>query len=216
MRLNRMEMEIEVINMPNALDVIKTAAIAKTSYHSESYIELIDSLDFEEASKFLKGLIKKGHETTIEPLIFTFNLTGVSRVLTHQLRTYRIGSFMQKSLRRKRDLTIDNFVYPKKTKHMAKYEYILGELIKAYNWLVEHGEDPDDARRILPIGITTEITWTVNARALRNFLRQRLKDDANWEIKRFARDVVLLLIDADLGFLLSDIAEEFNKRDQRE
>jgi hypothetical protein len=43
-----------------------------------------------------------------------------------------------------------------------------------------------------------------------------LKDDANWEIKRFARDVVLLLIDADLGFLLSDIAEEFNKRDQRE
>lgn len=210
-----MEIEIEVVDIPTEKDVIKFAAVAKTSYHNEKYIDIVDTLTFKDAKKFLKGLIKKGHESAIEPLYFSFNLIGVSRVLTHELRTHRIGSFMQKSLRRKRDLTIDDFVYPKKTEHMERYKHLMKGLIKEYEWFIAHGDSPDDARRILPMGIATEITWTVNARSLRNFLRLRLKKDVNWEIQRFARDIILLLIEADLGFLLSDIAKEFMEKEKK-
>ena len=179
-------MEIREIQIPNKGDVVKVAAIAKTSYHSESY-SYFENMKYKDATKFLKALIKQGHYSVLEPLQFIFNLEGVSRILTHQLVRNRIGfSYMQKSLRRKRSFNKkDSFIYPESVNKKI-YEDTVENLFKIYDHLIEIGEHPDDARRVIPIGVSTEITFTCNARSLRTFLEARLSKQANWEIRNLA------------------------------
>ena len=58
-----------------------------------------------------------------------------------------------------------------------------------YQRLVERGIAREVARVALPVGIYTEFFWTVNARALMNFLSLRNAETAQREIRRFAEAV---------------------------
>ena len=205
-------MEIEVICIPDKMDIVKTAAIAKTAYHSENYIAF-ENTSYEDASKFLEALIKRKHTSAIEPLQFIFNINGISRVLTHQLVRNRIGfSYMQKSNRRRRKCDAKSIIL-RNDDNRSVYEDIAEYCIKKYNYLIDVcGEDPDEARRIIPPGLPTEITFTCNARSLRHFLRFRLDKRANWEIRKMAAKIVAILIAEDLAFLIRDILEDFNKK----
>ncbi|HEV8686005.1 MAG TPA: FAD-dependent thymidylate synthase, partial [Gaiellaceae bacterium] len=55
-----------------------------------------------------------------------------------------------------------------------------------YEWLVEQGVARELARAVLPVGAYTEFYWTVNARALMNFVSLRAADTAQREIRRYA------------------------------
>ena len=59
----------------------------------------------------------------------------------------------------------------------------------AYQRLVEQGIAREVARAVLPVGIYTEFYWTVNARALMNFVSLRNAESAQREIRRFAEAV---------------------------
>ena len=56
----------------------------------------------------------------------------------------------------------------------------------AYEKLVELGVARELARCALPVGAYTEFYWTVNARALMNFLSLRAAETAQREIRRYA------------------------------
>ena len=56
----------------------------------------------------------------------------------------------------------------------------------AYERLVEAGVARELARAALPVGAYTEFFWTVNARALMNFLSLRNSETAQREIRRYA------------------------------
>jgi thymidylate synthase (FAD) len=56
----------------------------------------------------------------------------------------------------------------------------------AYERLVELGVARELARAVLPVGAYTEFYWTVNARALMNFLSLRNAEAAQREIRRYA------------------------------
>jgi thymidylate synthase (FAD) len=56
----------------------------------------------------------------------------------------------------------------------------------AYARLVEQGVARELARCVLPVGAYTEFYWTVNARALMNFLSLRAAETAQREIRRYA------------------------------
>jgi thymidylate synthase (FAD) len=56
----------------------------------------------------------------------------------------------------------------------------------AYERLVEMGVARELARAALPVGAYTEFYWTVNARALMNFLSLRAAEAAQREIRRYA------------------------------
>jgi thymidylate synthase (FAD) len=56
----------------------------------------------------------------------------------------------------------------------------------AYERLVELGVARELARAALPVGAYTEFYWTVNARALMNFLSLRAAEAAQREIRRYA------------------------------
>jgi thymidylate synthase (FAD) len=56
----------------------------------------------------------------------------------------------------------------------------------AYEKLVDLGVARELARCALPVGAYTEFFWTVNARALMNFLSLRAAETAQREIRRYA------------------------------
>ncbi|MFN2627522.1 MAG: FAD-dependent thymidylate synthase [Gaiellaceae bacterium] len=55
-----------------------------------------------------------------------------------------------------------------------------------YERLVEKGVAREVARAVLPVGAYTEFYWTVNARALMNFVSLRAAETAQREIRRYA------------------------------
>lgn len=56
----------------------------------------------------------------------------------------------------------------------------------AYEQMLENGIAKEVARLVLPLGIYTEFYWTVNARALMNFLSLRNAEAAQLEIREYA------------------------------
>ncbi len=57
---------------------------------------------------------------------------------------------------------------------------------ETYEKLVEAGVARELARCVLPVGAYTEFYWTVNARALMNFVSLRAAETAQREIRRYA------------------------------
>ena len=58
-----------------------------------------------------------------------------------------------------------------------------------YERLVEAGVARELARAVMPVGAYTEFYWTVNARALMNFVSLRAHENAQREIRRYAEAV---------------------------
>ena len=58
-----------------------------------------------------------------------------------------------------------------------------------YESLVDRGVAREVARAVLPVGAYTEFYWTVNARALMNFVSLRNSETAQREIRRYAEAV---------------------------
>ena len=58
------------------------------------------SIDPAAMQKLISGVIESGHGSTIEHVVFTFGISGVSRTLSHQLVRHRAGvAFDQQSQR---------------------------------------------------------------------------------------------------------------------
>jgi thymidylate synthase (FAD) len=63
---------------------------------------------------------------------------------------------------------------------------VYAEAFAAYERLVELGVARELARAVMPVGAYTEFYWTVNARALMNFVSLRAAETAQREIRRYA------------------------------
>lgn len=206
-------MRVEMLRYPSRDDIIMTAAIAKTSYHKTPYTEMVKKVRYTDAVDFIRRLIDMGHESAIEPLVFTFNISGVSRVFSHQAIRHRIASYLQRSARLRRRYTEDDFIIPAGTEFIDIYVETWKYIRSQYERLLSLGEDPDRARRVLPQGLATELTITINARSLRNFLNLRLSPKADFEIREVAMAMARHLIMKGLSFLISDILDRYSEVD---
>ena len=59
----------------------------------------------------------------------------------------------------------------------------------AYQALLEMGVAKEQARVVLPVSMFTQFYWTVNARALMNFLSLRTHETAQYDIRQYANAV---------------------------
>jgi len=153
-----------------------------------------DKMTDKTTANFIKKIIKNGHESVLEHSSATFRVSGVSRALTHQLVRHRIGfSFSQQSQRfanQKNGFEIE-FVTPHSIKNADNefrhiYLSAMNHADEAYYMLIESGIPKEDARFVLPNACCTEIVVTMNFRAARNFLKLRLDEHAQWEIREMA------------------------------
>ena len=156
--------------------------------------------DIESARKMIHSLAKAGHEAMIEHAHATFKLSGVSRVLTHELVRHRLFSFAQRSQRYVKE-NEESFVIPdvlvddisaNAQMRQAKliFDCAMNDAWTAYRDLLKLGLKPEDARFVLPNACTTEIIVSGNFREYRNFLKLRLGPRAQWEIRKAANIIL--------------------------
>jgi len=149
------------------------------------------------AEKFIHMLIERGHDSVLEHASITFLVTGISRALSHQLVRHRVGcSYSQRSQRYVKEDKV-SYIVPESIKNNSGaselYYKTMGTIRQAYNDLMNiYKVKPEDARFVLPNACETELSMTMNFRALRHFLRLRLDPHAQWEIRNMAMEMLRL------------------------
>ena len=142
--------------------------------------------------KALKGAMASGHESVAEHASFTFYIEGVSRVLLAQLTRHRLASFSVQSQRYcgcyPADVILpDSFTDKRFT---GSVNVVLNKIDDLYNAMVTEGIPEEDARFIIPQGITCKLIMTANARELRHFFSLRCCNRAQWEIRELANEML--------------------------
>ena len=174
-----------ITHTPNPEVVI--AKCASTCYNSVPK-------ELEKARKMISAIIKSGHESCIEHATATFEIDGVSRVLTHELVRHRIGfSYSQRS-QRYVDESQPSYVTPEEISENPKALEIYKDFMDAswntYSKLQSLGLRNEYARYVLPNACKTKICVTADFRAWRNFLKLRLSKRAQHEIRNMANVIL--------------------------
>ncbi len=139
------------------------------------------------------------HASTLEHLVYTFYIQGISRALLQELARHRMASLSVKSTRYTlKELKEEEAFTLEDTKRAKKYLVftdidIVDEMsIKALENLrliLKQGISNDKAKYALPESYKTELTWTINARSLQNFINLRSDKSALWEIRNLAHEL---------------------------
>ena len=159
------------------------------------------------------------HASTLEHLVYTFYLKGVSRAFLQELARHRMASLSVKStrytlkelkaelsftdgmsmLQLKEKYTNPTEAYNDKNVQRASkylvYTDVLGVdfssivALENLRLMLVDGVSNDRAKFCLPESYKTELTWTVNARSLQNFIALRSGKSALWEIQDLANMV---------------------------
>ena len=150
---------------------------------------------------------KNKHKSTLEHLYYTFYIQGISRALLQELARHRIASYSVKSTRYTlKELKAESSFLPiQENKDKArKYlvftdnEKVDSASIKALENLrliLLENTSLDIAKYCLPESYKSELTWSINARSLQNFLELRSSKNALWEIRELANKIYEALPD---------------------
>jgi thymidylate synthase (FAD) len=157
----------------------------------------------------IRFLMRDRHGSPFEHNAFRFHVRCPIFVAREWFR-HRIGSFNEFSLRYAK--ATDEFYVPRAEdvrtqvgkpgsysfepvdaelaeQTRARLQAVYHEAYAAYEELVEAGVARELARLVLPVGAYTQFYWTVNARALMNFVSLRNSTFAQLEIRRYAEAV---------------------------
>jgi len=139
------------------------------------------------------------HSSTLEHLNYNFYIKGISRALLQELARHRIASLSVKStrytlkeLKNIEPFREDDFEGASKFIVLTHNELVDRASIKALNNLrdiLKSGISNDKAKYCLPESYKSELTWSVNARSLQNFLSLRSDKSALWEIQELAHKI---------------------------
>jgi thymidylate synthase (FAD) len=148
------------------------------------------------------------HASTLEHITYTFYISGVSRALLQELARHRMASPSVKSTR----YTLKELKDSTDTIDYEKFLVFTGEddvdnasriALDNLKRILQNGVSNDKAKYCLPESYKTELTWTINARSLQNFITLRSSKAALWEIRDLANKLYKILPD-DHKYLFSD------------
>lgn len=183
-------MKIELIRITeNPEEIIEQAA--RTCYKSS----------FKNNPSFIRNLIKSGHESVLEHASATFQISGVSRALTHQLARHRLASYSQQSQRYVKEdqfeyvipPSVEDLIEKKGGDFVAVYKNHMRQIQEMYNYWKKEGLKNEDARFLLPNACCTEIIMTANMREWRHIVNIRCDKNAQWEIRNMCLEILKIL-----------------------
>jgi thymidylate synthase (FAD) len=136
------------------------------------------------------------HASTLEHLSYSFYIEGISRALLQELARHRMASLSVKSTRYTLKELKDEEPFLASDLNRAK-KYLVFTGVKAVDEasikalenlraILKSGISNDKAKYCLPESYKTELTWSINARSLQNFLSLRSDKAALWEIRDLA------------------------------
>lgn len=178
--------------------------IGRVCYKSE------DKIGEGTAEKFIRGIIRRGHESVIEHESITVKFI-CDRGVTHEIVRHRIASYSQESTRYCNyvkekfggqiaciDLTT-GFCYDLNNEtDRQKYDVwqkAMESAEQSYFRLIELGATPQEARSVLPNSLKTELVVTMNLREWRHFFRLRADAAAHPQ----CREVAVMLLERFAG-----------------
>lgn len=139
------------------------------------------------------------HASTLEHLHYNFYIKGISRALLQELARHRMASLSVKStrytlkeLKKESEFKIGDF------ENASRYIVLTGnEMVDNYSiqalenirLILNKINTLDIAKYALPECYKTELTWSINARSLQNFLHLRTSKSALWEIRNLAYEI---------------------------
>ncbi|HEY4189181.1 MAG TPA: FAD-dependent thymidylate synthase [Candidatus Limnocylindrales bacterium] len=177
--------------------------------------------------RLIGNVIESGHGSTIEHIVFTFAISGVSRTLSHQLVRHRAGvAFDQQSQRyvkyKGAATMLPSTIAEGDPDLRGRYEEQVDGALGLYGELVEAGVPGEDARFVFPNATRTNLVMTTNLRALIHMSGLRLCTMAQWEIRRLFQLIrhEIFGVSPFLGSFLAPkcvalgYCDEFNNRDE--
>ena len=208
---------VELMEPVNGAEILrKIERIGRVCYKSE------DKITDGSAERFVRGIIKSGHESVIEHQSISVKVI-CDRGVSHEIVRHRLASYSQESTRYcnytgekfggeisvidirtgfKYDLTDE--------KEWKKFKLWLSAMMMAeyyYEELIEAGAKPEEARSVLPNSTKTEIVMTMNLREWRHFLRLRGGKAAHPQIREVA-DMILELFHKEIPVVFDDVYAE--------
>jgi thymidylate synthase (FAD) len=188
MKIVPQSVELEGIT-PHAAQVIERAG--RTCYKSEG------NISENTASKFVKMIITRGHESVLEHAYASFRVI-TDRGVSHEFVRHRLASYSQESTR---------YCNYGKTGEILVIEppglesvmHGLGQMTPHACWLaacqaaehsylsmIEQGVSPQIARSVLPTCLKTEFVATANFREWRHFIKLRTSAAAHPQMREVA------------------------------
>jgi thymidylate synthase (FAD) len=187
------------------LDAVMADDLSVVNAARVSFARHKDAMDASDEG-LIRFLMRERHGTPFEHNSFRFHIRCPIFVAREWFR-HRIGSFNEFSMRYAK--ATDDFYVPAPEDVRSQvgkpgaytFETVDPELAEstretlesvyrtayaAYEELVEAGIAREIARCVLPVGAYTEFFWTVNARALMNFVSLRAAETAQREIRYYA------------------------------
>ncbi len=175
----------------------------------EKDIELIDRV----GNKFK-------HASTLEHLYYNFYIKGISRACLQELARHRLASYSVKSSRYtlKELKNLPSFL-PVNDENLARAEQFVVftnnkevdiASLKALENLREilcNNVSNDVAKFAMPESYRTELSFSINARSLQNFLSLRTSKSALWEIRALAFSIFNALPE-EHRFIFQDCVQE--------
>lgn len=141
----------------------------------------------------ISKVVASGHHSTIEHIVFSFAISGVSRTLTHQLVRHRIGVAFDQQSQRYVSLSSPVFVEPPSIAEQPVahelYQQAQQQMAQTYEQLLKMGIPSEDARFVFPQGVSSNLIMTVNLRELIHICGLRLCSLAQWEIRAMFQKV---------------------------
>lgn len=133
------------------------------------------------AERFVRGIIKRGHEAVLEHFSFSVRFI-VDRGVSHEIVRHRLASYCQESTRYCNyvndkfgsEITVIKPYYLEEgSVAFEEWKTACRRAEEAYVWLIQAGYSPQEARAVLPNSLKTELIMTANLREYRHFFRLR-------------------------------------------
>ena len=160
--------------------------------------------------KFIRMLIKNGHESPLEHGSCTFKIV-TDRAISQEIVRHRLASYSQESTRYcnyangkfSREITV--IESGGLAENEAREWLNLMEMSeRTYLHLIDAGVKPEKARDVLPLCLKTELMMTANFREWRHFLKLRGSRMAHPEIRKIVKQIYKIFQQA-IPVLVEDI-----------
>lgn len=131
------------------------------------------------------------HSSTLEHLVYTFDIDGISRACLQEVARHRMASYSVKStrytLKELRDVPSSDyykFLVDTGDALLNEANFMTLEMVQK---ALQLGNDK--VKYMLPEAYKTSLVMTINARSLQNFLALRTSKHALWEIRDLANEM---------------------------
>lgn len=190
------EPSVELINAPDYKTLLTTIeAAGRTCYKSE------DKITDGSAEKFVRGIIKRGHEAVIEHGSLTVRFI-CDRGVSHEIVRHRLAAYCQESTRYcsydknqfgSEITVIRPSTFDTNTPVYRIWKHSCENAEVAYFDLLNEGCTPQEARSVLPTSLKTEVVMTADLREIRHFLKLRCAMAAHPDMRVVANMLLTLL-----------------------